>query len=157
MFFGIIVANKVKDMKEEKAVALRAHGYTCSQAVACTYCEELGIEEKEFFRIMEGFGGGFGCTLGTCGALSAAIACAGLKKSTADLEHPSSKGMTYTLTRELTKRFQEEAGALQCAELKGIHTGRVLCDCNDCVRIACRLIEEIVLAEQEKQSIIGQV
>ena len=137
-------------MKEEQGVALRAKGYTCSQAVACSYCEELGIDEKTMFRITEGFGGGFGCTLGTCGALSAAIACAGLKKSTANLERPDSKGSTYVLTREMTKRFKEEAGALQCAEIKGIGTGKVLCDCNDCVRIACRLVEEIVLAEGQK-------
>ena len=137
-------------MKEEKGVALSAKGYTCSQAVGCCYHEELGTDEKTMFRYMEGFGGGFGCTLGTCGALSAAIACAGLKKSTANLDRPDSKGETYKLTREMTKRFQQEAGALQCAEIKGIGTGKVLCDCNDCVRIACRLVEEVVLAAEEK-------
>ena len=137
-------------MKEERGVELRAHGYTCSQAVGCNYCEELGVDAKTMFRFLEGFGGGFGCTLGTCGALSAAIACAGLKKSTANLDRPDSKGQTYQLTRVITKRFQEEAGAILCCDLKGINTGKVLCDCNDCVRIGCRLVEEVVLADTPK-------
>lgn len=35
-------------------------------------------------------------------------------------------------------------GALRCRDIKGIETGNVLCECEDCVRIACRLVDEMV-------------
>lgn len=130
---------------EEIAVAKRNKGYTCSQSVICTYCEQFGISEKDAFRMAEGLGAGLACTLGTCGALNAACMVAGLANSTGNLDHPDSKGKTYPVSRELALRFQKEAGALRCRDLKGIETGKVLCECEDCVRIACRLVDEIVL------------
>ena len=41
----------------------------------------------------------------------------------------------------------EQAGAAVCRELKGIDTGRVLCEGEDCVRIGCRLVEKYVEEE----------
>ena len=31
-------------------------GYNCAQAVLCTFCEELDLDENVAFRISEGFG-----------------------------------------------------------------------------------------------------
>ena len=42
--------------KAERAIELHKKGYNCAQAVACTFCKELGINEEEMFRISEGFG-----------------------------------------------------------------------------------------------------
>ena len=132
--------------REEIAVdKRRLNGYNCAQAVVCTYCEDLGLDEKTAFVVAEGFGGGMGCTKSTCGALCGAVMAAGLKNSTADMQKGSSKGTTYLTTRQMVKRFEEEAGALRCRDIKGIETGKMLCDCADCVRIACRLVEDLVL------------
>ena len=129
--------------KEDKAVMLgREHGYNCCQAVICAYAEEAGMKEEDLFRIAEGFGSGLGCTKGHCGALSAACMMAGIVKSTANLERGDSKGRTYAVTRDMVKDFEQEAGAVRCRDLKGIETGKVLYECEDCVRLGCRLIEK---------------
>lgn len=31
------------------------HMYNCCQSVICCYCEEFGLEEKDVFRMTEGF------------------------------------------------------------------------------------------------------
>ena len=136
---------KDKMDRETLAVERRNKGYNCAQAVLCTYCDLFGVDEKMAFIMSEGLGTGMGCTLATCGALSAAGMLAGMKCSTANLESPNSKGSTYRITREIVKEFKEQAGAVRCRDLKGIETGKVLCECEDCVRIACRLIEKGVL------------
>ena len=43
-------------MKGNKELAVKKfkQGYNCCQAVACAYCEELGIKEEDVFRLTEG-------------------------------------------------------------------------------------------------------
>lgn len=71
-------------MADEVRKALENHkkGYNCAQAVACVFSEQLGMDEKEVFRLMEPFGFGMG-TMGTCGAVSAMAAVVGMNVSTA--------------------------------------------------------------------------
>ncbi len=128
--------------REDQAVEKRNQGYNCAQAVICTYADKLNVPEELLFKLSEGFGSGLGCTLGTCGALNAACMIASYFSSTANLQKPNSKAKTYPLTRNLTKAFEQRAGALQCRIIKGLETGEMLCECEDCVRIACRLIDE---------------
>lgn len=130
--------------KEELAVALRNKGYNCAQAVLCAYKDELNIDEKELFKLSEGFGSGLGCTLGTCGALNAACMIQSFCSSSANLDTPDSKAKTYPKVRNIVKDFEEQVGALRCRDIKGIETGEVLMECEDCVRLACRLVNEYV-------------
>lgn len=51
----------------EKAKENHRSGYNCSQAVACAYCDKVGIEEPFMYQMMEGFGLGMGSMEGTCG------------------------------------------------------------------------------------------
>ena len=46
------------------------YGYNCSQAVAVTYADLLGLDPMVCFKGMETFGSGMGARLGTCGAIS---------------------------------------------------------------------------------------
>lgn len=50
--------NEMQEMNERAKKALEYHkkGYNCSQAVACSFCEEFGVDEETMFRIAEGFG-----------------------------------------------------------------------------------------------------
>lgn len=135
-----------KNMKNEDiAAAKRNKGYNCAQAVICTYCQSLGLDEATAFKMSEGLGSGLGCTLGTCGALNAACMLAGMSRSTGNLETPNSKGKTYPVAKKITDAFIAQAGAARCRDLKGLDTGTVLCECEECVRIACRLIDEYVM------------
>jgi hypothetical protein len=42
----------------------------------------------------------------------------------------------------MLQEFKAAAGATICRELKGVDTGKVLCACDDCVRIAAMLVEK---------------
>ena len=136
--------------REDIAVNKRNSGYNCAQAVLCTYADIVGIEEKQLFALSEALGSGLGCTQGTCGALNAAEMVLSTLTSTSHLEHPDSKASTYPKARNLLKQFEEQVGGLKCREIKGIDTGVVLCECEDCVRIACRLIDQFI--EKNKKS-----
>lgn len=130
--------------KKELAIALHDKKYNCCQAVACAFCEEVGMDEATFFKIGEGFGLGMGCMEGTCGALSGAIMLAGLKNSDGNIDAPSTKAETYKLSRELLQKFAEKTGSTVCKELKGVETGKVLCSCPDCIRIGVEVVQEVL-------------
>ena len=127
-----------------KAAELHKKGYNCAQAVACAYCDLFGAEEKEVFRLMEGFGLGMGDMKCTCGAVSGAIALAGIKNSDGSVESPKTKGSTYKIAKAMHARFREEAGSTICKELKGIDTGKVLMPCPACIDLAVELAEEML-------------
>lgn len=128
----------------EEAAERHNKGYNCAQAVACTYCDLVGLDEKTMFRVIEGFGLGMGCMEGTCGAVSGACAVAGMKNSTGNLAAPDSKTGTYRLAREIMEKFQEQNGSILCKELKGVETGKVLRTCPECVKDAARFAEEVL-------------
>ena len=67
--------------RTEKTQELHSKGYNCAQAVACAYCDLVGVSEDEIFRMTEGYGLGMGCMEGICGAVSGAAALAGMKNS----------------------------------------------------------------------------
>ena len=132
----------------EEAAGRHAKGYNCSQAVVCTYCDLLGVEEKTAFRMSEGFGAGMGDMERTCGALSGAVMLAGLKRSDGDLEAQKTKGKTYQLSKEITKLFAEKCGSAVCKEIKGIESGQPKYGCRDCVRAASAIAEEVLFGEE---------
>ena len=68
---GLIVvalyAAKGVVLESRAVLAAERHkkGYNCAQAVACTYCDLVGVSEEEAFRSTEAFGLGMGGMLGT--------------------------------------------------------------------------------------------
>ena len=66
--------------------ARHARGFNCAQAIACTYADLVGADEKTMFAATEGLGLGMGGMQGTCGALSGACVICGLANSCADLK-----------------------------------------------------------------------
>lgn len=128
--------------REEKALANHKKGYNCSQSVACAFCDKTSMDEKELFRVMEGFGLGGGDMQGTCGAVAGAAAILGLINSTEDLENPNTKQSTYKMVKELNAKFREMNGSTICKELKGVGTGKVLRDCGGCIADAAKLVAE---------------
>ena len=128
-----------------KAAELHKKGYNCAQAVACAYCDLFGADEKEVFRMMEGFGLGMGDMKCTCGAVSGAIALAGIKNSDVQLEAPKTKGSTYKIAKQLTAAFKEKNQSVICADLKGVETGEMLRSCPGCIEDACKIVEEYLV------------
>lgn len=139
-------------MESRVSETIKRHdkGYNCAQAVACTYCDLVGMSEADAFRAMEGFGFGMGCMDGTCGALSGAVMLAGLKGSSANLEKPDSKAATYKVAGQIVRRFNSLVGAVKCKDIKGVESGgKPLMSCPDCIRTAAALAEAELFSEKK--------
>ncbi|MBQ9419349.1 MAG: C_GCAxxG_C_C family protein [Synergistaceae bacterium] len=126
--------------KQDRAVELKqrtgdAH-YNCCQAVACVFSEEAGLDEQILKKIGAGFGLGMGCMEATCGALCGVQMVYGLMKY-------QGKPIRQNAA-ELHKKFTAMCGASLCKEIKGVGTGKVLCSCDDCVRNAVKILEEVL-------------
>ena len=131
----------------DQTLARHNKGYNCAQAIACTYCDLVGIDEKTMFRLSEGFGLGLGCTQGTCGALTGACVLAGMKNSSGNIDAPNSKVSTYKLSREILESFRIKNGSSACKRLKGIESGQMLRSCPGCIMDAAELVEKVLFSE----------
>lgn len=118
----------------ETAANLKATGKcNCTQAVLKVFEDKIPIDDEKLMQLASGFAAGMGGMESTCGALIGAVIVAGFLKE--------GKG-TARYSREIVSKFAEKSGATICKELKGIETGKVLCECPDCVRNAiCSMFE----------------
>ena len=137
----------MKKSRVDRALANHKRGFNCAQAVACAYCDLVGMEEETVFRAAEAFGAGMGGMDATCGAISGAVMLAGLKNSGGDPGRPVTKGGSYMLSRKIVKGFADKNGSIVCKELKGLGTGCPLRSCDGCIEDAAVLAEEILFAE----------
>ncbi|WP_196593340.1 C-GCAxxG-C-C family protein [Pectinatus sottacetonis] len=129
----------------EKATILHHKGYNCAQATACAFADQLAIDEKLLFKILEGYGSGMADTYGTCGALSGATAVVGLLKSTGNLNGPPySKAVTYPLVKKINNIFRHKNGSTICRELRGITTKNPLRSCDGCIQDAVAILEKVL-------------
>ena len=127
--------------RQDRAVELKnrtgdAH-YNCAQAVACVFADEAGLSDETLRKTGACFGLGMGTMNATCGALCGAQMIQGLMKF-------EGKNLREKAA-EVFKAFEEKCGGTICRELKGVGTGKVLCSCDDCVRNAVEIVEQIVL------------
>ena len=130
--------------RQDLAIELHDRKFNCAQAVACSFCKELGVDETTLFKAGEGFGLGMGGMQCTCGAVSGAVMAAGFKNSDGNTQSPSTKANTYQLSKEIAKRFEAQNGSLICGELKGVTTGTVLRSCPDCIRDAVEIAQDVL-------------
>lgn len=131
-----------------KTLENHKNGYNCCQAVACAYCDLVGMDESDMFRVAEAFGAGMGGMKSTCGAVSGAILLAGLINSDGDTQNPKTKGATYRLSKQIVEQFLEKNTTLICRELKGVDTKKVLRSCDGCIEDAAAIAEQLLFAEQ---------
>ena len=118
----------------EEAVNKKKCGYNCAQAVACAYCDYAGVDEETMRNIAQAFGVGMGTLEGNCRAITGA----GIVLGMANKEQRK----TIKDIRTIMTAFKEQNGSVTCKVLKGIESGVVLRECNDCVRDAAELLEK---------------
>ncbi len=117
--------------RAENAVGFKHNGCNCSQAVTAA-CEDLvDVDPATLMKMTSGFAVGMGCMEATCGSLIGAVIIAGIMKE--------GKG-TVPYARTMLQEFQHKCGSTVCKELKGRDTGKVICECDDCVRNAVRVL-----------------
>ncbi len=119
--------------RAEQAVTYKHTGCNCCQAVVKACADLTDVPEEVLLPMTSGFAVGMGCMESTCGALIGANLIAGLLKQ--------GQG-TLPVSRTMLESFREKCGATICKDLKGRDTGKVLCECDDCVRNAVRVLGE---------------
>lgn len=134
-------------------------GLNCCQAVLLAFAPEIqsrcGSGEDYLLALGSGFGSGMGCGNATCGALVGAGMVAGLLNTPASSpdEEETRRVPTTMITRGFCQKFKDCAGALRCSDIKGLQTdpstgkvirGKVLCSCDDCVRHAIQIAEDLL-------------
>lgn len=131
-------------------------GFSCSQAVAAAFAEDLGLDQETALRISQPFGGGIGRSGDWCGAVTGAFLAIGLKYGRIRVEDTVSRDRTYGLVQEFIRRFKVRHEHLKCRDLLGcdistpegqkkaeelnLHKTR----CEDFVRDAAGILEEIL-------------
>ncbi|WPX07867.1 C-GCAxxG-C-C family protein [Anaerocellum danielii] len=103
--------------KSDIAVQEFLNGFTCSQAVFSTYCEELGFKKEDALKIGCAFGGGMGSLGHVCGAVTGAFMLLGLKYGNTDSKDKEAKATTYKKVKEFAEKFKEKNGTIICNEL----------------------------------------
>ena len=122
--------------RADKAAELKKNAvYNCAQAVAVVLADQTDLSEAELLKINSGFAVGMGNMEATCGALVGAVIMAGLSKE--------GKG-SVRLAKQMSVQFAKKTGASLCKDLKGRDTKVVLCPCEECVRNAVLIYDEIV-------------
>ncbi len=121
--------------KSELAIINKHNGMNCCQAVISVYADELGFDLETAQKLGAAFGMGMGNMSGNCGALVGAQMVLGMKEFTG---RPIA-----AKSRSVYAQFAARCGATVCIDIKGVTTGRVLCSCDDCVRNAVEIIEEM--------------
>lgn len=122
------------EQRIEEAVKRKQKGYNCAQAVACTYCDKLGVDEETMKHISQAFGVGMGTLEGNCGAITGAGIVLGMLNK--------EQRKTVQDIRAIMTEFKKRNGSVTCKVLKGIDSGVVLRECNDCVRDAVEFLEK---------------
>jgi C_GCAxxG_C_C family probable redox protein len=120
--------------RADLAAQLKATGQcNCTQSVLRVFEDKMDVNPEELGKLAAGFAAGMGCMESTCGALIGATMVAGC----------ITDGMgTPRYSREIMSKFNDKCGATICKDLKGIETGRVLCECPNCVRNAVLALGE---------------
>lgn len=134
--------------RKEEAVKKYKSGYSCAQAVACTYAKELGMNEEQAYRLSEGFGGGLGHYGHTCGACSAMVMVASYQLCPNMKMIGESKQITYPIIKQMVQQFKEDNGDINCFDIlrnapKGLEDGKRI-SCIHCVRSVCDQLEKLI-------------
>lgn len=131
--------------RKELAVEKHGRGYNCCQAVACAYADKVGVDESMLYRMGEGFGAGMGTGMGVCGALIGAGMLAGLVHSDGDCENAGqTKSTTVKAAGQMQRSFIKKAERLYCKDIKRGNNGAAFTSCDDCIRYAAEVAEEVL-------------
>jgi C_GCAxxG_C_C family probable redox protein len=105
------------ESKSEIALAKFTEGFSCSQSVFYSFCDELQFDKNTALKLACGFGAGMGRKGEVCGAVSGGILVIGIKYGRGENDDPSAKELTYAKTRELMDQFAGKHGTCICRQL----------------------------------------
>ena len=105
------------ESKAEYAAELFHKGANCAQAVAGAFASELGMSEKEAFKLASGFGGGVGRLREICGAASGVVLVLNHLYGNDDISDKDAKDQHYARVQSVLREFEKINGSLICRVL----------------------------------------
>ncbi len=102
--------------KGELARSYFLQGYNCSQSVAMSFSDELGIEKDLIAKMTLGFGGGIGRLREVCGAFSGIVFVISMKYGSSLPDHDNKKEV-YHIIQDLAQKFTDAQGSIICRDL----------------------------------------
>ena len=128
--------------RKNKAIELHSNRYTCSQAVACAFCDLVDFDDETMKSIVRKYSGG---AYKVCGAVMGAYVIVNYLKGNINPHNPAEWiKEDEELLHEIERRFKEKNTSVMCKDLKGITTGNVLRSCRGCVEDAAEILEELL-------------
>lgn len=133
--------------RKNKAIDLHKNRYTCSQAVACAFCDLVDIDEAYMKDMVKRYSGG---AYKVCGAVMGAYVIVNCLNGNINYDNPAEPPKEdLELLKEIERKFTEKNSSVLCKDLKGITTGTVLRSCRGCVEDAAEILEEIVYEKKK--------
>jgi len=141
--------------RSDQAVNIFNRGYNCAQSVVMAHADLLDMKEDQLKSYPAGFGAGMGKVQTVCGAVSGAVMVIGGVIYDDD-NRAASKEKIYETVNEFIKYFRERFCSLECIDLTGMdistpegvrkasEAGVFSDKCENYIREACRLLEEIL-------------
>jgi len=108
-----------KGTAADRAEALFAKGYLCSQAVLIALAPNVGLTDERAARVAAPLGAGMARLGWTCGAITGAMIAMGLIEGHVSAADEITREDLFGHVRSLVERFREEHGATSCRELTG--------------------------------------
>jgi C_GCAxxG_C_C family probable redox protein len=105
------------ESKSEIALAKFGEGFSCSQSVFYSFCDELQFDKNTALKMACGFGAGMGRKGEVCGAVTGGILVIGAKYGRGEKDDQTAKELTYAKTRELMDQFAGKHGTCICRQL----------------------------------------
>lgn len=125
--------------RQERAVEYKHGGLNCCQAVLLAFEDQVTLDRESLILLGAPFGLGMGNMKANCGALIGSQILLGLLTYDGGSRAPLRKS-----AGDVYNTFKEMCHETICEEIKGIYSGYVLCSCEDCVRNAVKIIEQLV-------------
>jgi C_GCAxxG_C_C family probable redox protein len=123
-------------------------GYNCAQAVTCSFCEEIDIDENVAMQISKKYGGG---AYQICGAVIGMYIVSNFISGERDFQNPAEwKTNNGEQLIALEKSFKDKNGSVICSELRGLRGNGVLRSCRGCIEDAAEIVEELLLERSKK-------
>jgi len=104
----------------ERLITLWKQGFFCSQIIMLQGLAQMGKENADLVRAIQGLAGGLGFSGELCGALSGGAALLGLhagKGTPEEEEDPRLMFMTQDLVDWFISEYSEQFGGIRCEEI----------------------------------------
>ena len=132
-------------LRKEKAIELHKNRYTCSQAVACAFCDLVDVDELTMKDMVRRYSGG---AYKVCGAVMGAYVIVNYLNGNINPDNPAEPiKEDLSLLKEIEKKFKEKNSSVICRELKGLEAAKVLPSSRRCVEVAAEILEELISKE----------